>query len=372
MVGLAASKKARLRGNLRLLFLSILGTLFVLEIGLRAFDAVRGHGFFNSRRSELATPLRPTRPFRGYGFDYYQVRDGATFISSRHGELYPLQKPEGTVRIVVFGGSTTVNARAFREAGVHFPLLLERTLRSRSDRHVEVINVANSGYATPQALSVLTLDVLSWAPDVVILSHNVNDRQAGYWDDFQLDYSHVYSHPFFSVPDYRSRYTLTNILFQHSQLYWLLRDRIRSLAPPTYPPLERRSYGMEPTAAAVEVFERNLGSFADVALANGIEVLFASQALEPSEEYFCTQLCKQPFNDVVTYPLHDETLAHHAYYNGVIERVAAEKGIWFLDNEAHLGGRRAYFRDHVHYSVRGVEALADNYADFLADQGIGR
>jgi hypothetical protein len=370
MVRSPASQRVPLRQKLLLMIISVFGTLLVLEIGLRSFDAARGYGFLTARRSELATPLRPTRPFRGYGYDYYQVRDGTTFISSRHGELYPFEKPDGTVRIVVFGGSTTVNARAFGEAGVHYPLLLERRLRSRSDKPVEVINVANSGYATPQALTVLSLDVLSWAPDVVILSHNVNDRHAQYWDDFQLDYSHVYSHPFFSVPDYRSRYTLANILFQHSQLYWLLKDRIRGLTSPTYPPLERRSYGMVPTAAAVEVFERNLKSFADVALANGIEVLFASQALEPSEEFFCLQLCEQPFNDVVAYPLHDEILAHHAYYNGVIERVAAEKGLWFLDNEAFLGGRREYFVDHVHYSVRGVEALADNYANFLVDQGI--
>ena len=265
------------------------------------YDYGRGYGFFSPRRSELATPLRPPRPFRTFGVDYYQVHDGVTRISSRHGELYPLQKQDSTVRIVVFGGSTTVNHRTFDAHGVHYPMLLEGILRSRSVRHIEVINVANSGYSTPHALILLTLDVLSWAPDIVILSHNVNDRLALYWADFQLDYSHMYSHPFFSAPDYRSRYSLVNILFQHSQLYWMLKDRIRSLfAEPSFPPFERRSYGMAPTAAAVEVFERNLKSFADVALASGIKVLFATQALEPSEEYFCLQLCEQPFNDAVT------------------------------------------------------------------------
>ena len=347
--------------------------MFLLECGLRAYNYARGYGFFSARQSEFATPLRPPRPFRTFGVDYYQVRDGVTHVSSRHGELYPLQKQDNTVRIVVFGGSTTVNHRTFSAHGVHFPLLLESILRSQSDTHIEVINVANSGYATPHALILLTLDVLSWDPDIVILSHNVNDRLAMYWDDFQLDYSHMYSHSFFSGPDYRSRYSVTNILFQHSQLYWLLKHRISRLSSDTsFPPLRRRSYGMTTTATAAEVFERNLKSFVDVALARGVKVLLATQALEPSEEYFCRQLCLQPFNDVVTYPLQDEMVAHHAYYNQVIEEVAAESDIWFLDNDSLLGGRRKYFADHVHYTKSGVEALADNYARFLMDKGIGQ
>ena len=362
--------RVRLRHNLLLLGLSIVVSLLVLEFGLRAYDSVRGYGFFSARRNELAVAPRPLRPFRTFGYDLYQIRDGVTYVSSRHGELYPLEKPDSTVRIVAFGGSTTANHRTFNEHGVHYPSLLQEALRSRSTMNIEVINVAHSGYATGHALVVLALDVLSWDPDIVILSHNFNDRLAMYWADFQPDYSHMFSHPFFSVPDYRSRYTVANILFQHSQLYWVVKDKLaRMFDDQDFPPMQRRSYGATPTAVAVEVFERNLQSFVTVAKTGGIDVLLATQSLEPSVEW-PAQL--QPYNDAVTYPLHDEHVAHHAFYNDVIAKVAEETGVWFLDNDAALGGRREYFADLMHYTLRGVEALAENYARFLVDQGVGQ
>ena len=55
-----------------------------------------------------------------------------------------------------------------------------------------VISVASSAYATPHSLTLLSLDVLSWDTDLVILSHNINDLQAAYMPGFKPDYSHKY------------------------------------------------------------------------------------------------------------------------------------------------------------------------------------
>ncbi|ETX06172.1 MAG: hypothetical protein ETSY2_18725 [Candidatus Entotheonella gemina] len=117
-------------------------------------------------------------------------RGGIRYIASRYQELYPLEKPSGTFRIVAFGGSTTANVQAMRSQTPHYPLLLQTQLRRTLARNdIEVINVGNPSYATPHSLILLAFDVLSWQPDLVILSHNINDLTALYWPDFTFDYS---------------------------------------------------------------------------------------------------------------------------------------------------------------------------------------
>src|SRR6185503_15144799 len=157
----------------------------------------------------------------------YQDDGGQRFISSRHGELYPLRKGAGVLRIVAFGGSTTENIDVMKSHGTHYPRELERILRQRMGTDgVEVINVGNSAYATPHALILLSLHVLSWEPDIVILSENVNDLTAAYFPHFVSDYSNKYSHPTFGMPDFSEHDSLTNRLFQHSQLYWAGKELI--------------------------------------------------------------------------------------------------------------------------------------------------
>ena len=97
----------------------------------------------------------------------------------------------------------------------------------------------------------------------------------------------------------------------------------------------------------------------------GIEVLLASQPLQPSEEYFDRLMADAPFNDVIVYPLHPEFVQHHYAFNRIIEEVAMDTGALFVDNERALGGDKRYFVDLIHYSELGVVRLARNYCDFL-------
>jgi hypothetical protein len=78
----------------------------------------------------------------------------------------------------------------------------------------------------------------------------------------------------------------------------------------------------------------------------------------------------KPYNDIVVYPLQDEFVSHHRYYNTIIEEVAAETKSFYLDNDAILRGETDYFVDPVHYTRKGVEQLADNYANFIINHNI--
>ena len=128
------SRSSSLCHNLLLLLFSLVFIFLVLELAIRTWDMVRGVGFSSGDRNLQMGSIKPLRPFRTFGFDLYRTDDGVRYISSRHGELYPVSKPEGTYRIVVFGGSTTENRPAFRQQGIHYPLVLQSVLRSALGR----------------------------------------------------------------------------------------------------------------------------------------------------------------------------------------------------------------------------------------------
>ncbi|MBN1937922.1 MAG: SGNH/GDSL hydrolase family protein, partial [Anaerolineae bacterium] len=323
-------------------------------------------------RNLVAGGVEPARPFRMFGHELYRERGGVRYIASRYGELYPLDKAPGTYRIVVLGGSTTENKHTYELKGYHCPLLVQQQLREQLGRDdIEAINIANSAYATPHALILLELDVLSWQPDLIVVSHNVNDLLAAYWPNPTFDYANKYSHPFYGVPDIEHIYTPANIVFQHSQLYWVVRDGVEQLtASGEWPPLQRRSYGSEPPALVAGAFERNLRSIVALAQANGIDVLLGTQPLQPSEPYFLRHMAYKSYNDVVVYPEHDEFVQHHRAFNEIIRRVARETGVYLADNDPVLNGEERYFIDFVHYTPLGVTRLAENVTDVIVEQGI--
>ena len=346
---------------------SLLFVVLVLEVGIRTVDSLRGDGFFSNHRNRVAKGVKAPLPFRIFGYDMYPSGDG-TRIADCYGETYSLEKPDGVFRIVVFGGSTTENHRAFEEAGVHYPMLLQSALaRELGSDAVEVINVAFSAYTTAHSLILFELDVLSWQPDMVILSHNVNDLTTAYWPEFSFDYSSKYSHPYF-LPDPRPVYTTANAVFQHSRLYWVVRGRLQSLLTQGVA-LQRESMGAAPPARSLEVFERNLESFIALARSRDIKVVLGSQALEPSEEFFLSHQLHKSYNEQAIYPLHDEFVSHHKAYNRALRRVAERHGTVFVDNEAVLSGKTELFIDHVHMTAVGVEKLANSYAETLLTSG---
>jgi lysophospholipase L1-like esterase len=351
--------------KLLLLIVSIFITLAFLEVGLRSYDVIQGQSFFRPSGNIHGQPMKSIVPFRMFGFDPYLTKDSERLISSRWGETYPYRKVTGTYRIVCFGGSTTEH----RVEGVHYPLRLQTLLRERLNRqNIEVINVGNSAYATPHSIILLALDVVSWEPDLIIVSHNINDLLAMYFPGFRPDYWNKYAHEYYTRPDYAARYSWSNVVFQHSRLYWFLKNRIdrrQQLSDRTSKGIRRKSYGEFPLPEASAVFERNLLTFIAIAKRWNIETIIGNQPLQPSEKFFLRHMRYKPYNDVVIYPYHEEFVLHHQAFNRIAEDVAASAGVGFVDNAKRLNGEEKYFMDYVHYSREGIMTLADNYANFI-------
>ena len=126
MRGNLVSNGPTAKGRFFALLVGMLAFALLVEVGVRTYDAIFREGFFTDHRNLLA---REIKPFLIFGFSLYEEVAGVRHISSQHGELFPLAKPNGTYRIVVFGGSTTVNAYSFRINGLHYPLRLQQILK---------------------------------------------------------------------------------------------------------------------------------------------------------------------------------------------------------------------------------------------------
>lgn len=334
--------------NMVAVLLSMLICLAFLEVALRLYDVANGRSFFTS--AEII-------PYRIFGIQPHKTEDGELKIVSHNGEIYAFAKPEKTIRIVTFGGSTSVNAAVYRQHGFNYSSLLQDRLNARFDDYdVEVINVANEAYATPHSLTLLTFDVLSWDPDIVIMSHNVNDLHASFFPDFATDYSNKYGDPYYNMTWFR--YTCVSL-----RLCRLIRSRIEKSQLITYPP-RRKSYGPVPSSLVQDVFARNLKSFATLAKSRDITVIFGSQPLKVlTEQEFDKDVDVKSYNEDIHYPLHEEFIQHHGRFNAIIKAVAKEMDVDYADNHEKFGGDPNYFLDLVHYTKAGVELLARNYED---------
>lgn len=318
---------------------------FLLELSVRSIDFIRGESFIsNKHRNIIAKPVSSIIPYRIFGTKLYYEESDTKYISSVHNEHYPLKKPNNTFRIICFGGSTTANV-LYETTGIHYPLVLQGLLQSHyPNKNIEVINLGYYAYATSHAIILLTLDVLSWSPDLIILSNNINDLLASYWPDFTYDYSNKYRTGFYSMPDYPERFTTLNALFNWSSFYWALKNRLKILSKKLSGVNEpqdgymRKSYGDEPPVTGQDVFRRNLTTFVSIAKSYGLNTLLATQPLETSEEYWDKHMSHKKYNNIVVYPLHSEFVSHHQNFNKIIKEVAKKTDIFFLDNNAIFSG----------------------------------
>ncbi len=90
------------------------------------------------------------------------------------GPDWDVAKPRGAFRVAVLGDSETFGYGVLEEET--YPARIERALRERRpERRWEVLNFAMSGFNTAQAAEVCTLDVLPFAPDLVVLGFFPND-----------------------------------------------------------------------------------------------------------------------------------------------------------------------------------------------------
>jgi len=254
------------------------------------------------------------------------------------GEDFVYKKPAEVIRIAALGASTTASG---------YPAMLESYLNDElagSQKQIEVMNFGLGFYTTANTLVNFALNVVSFAPDIIIIHHGWNDCHVRAEPDvFRSDYSHHLKA--FEPP----RFVADRYILRTSVIYRALKFM---LGPPNWAfigaaaqvPRDIPSRPMN--ARELETFERNLEQIIHLAAVNQVEIILTTlpRTTDAAKPSFEDHVCLDQFNEVT------RKLARHY-----------QASLRFLDLAAILDDKLdSHFRDLAHLSKEGrrIKALA--------------
>jgi lysophospholipase L1-like esterase len=160
---------------------SIVVSILILEVGAFIyFSKLKGYASLETiRRYEYDA-------HRGYRLRPHYKHNGTEHNAQgfRRSKSVPQQKPDGTYRIILMGGSTAYGMSASGVFGA-YPISNNETIdyylesflnKVWGQRVFEVINAAVPGYRTHQHLIYLNQELLAYAPNMVIFLDGHNDH----------------------------------------------------------------------------------------------------------------------------------------------------------------------------------------------------
>jgi len=285
----------------------------------------------------------------------------------------PRAKPDGVVRILVSGGSTTFDVLADDDAST-WPNLLEARLRT-GGHPIEVWNAGFPGWTSQENVISLAIRDQDLAPDLAILYQGANDLQPAAHQPFDPMYEHGHAELTrralgleLPPPSWLGRSLLVEKL---RELANGPADPWRSLERPDLADVPRRS---QIAPESVAVFERNVRSFAALARSRGARVLLVTQPVRIRAAQRAADLAWlagwYPGLKPETVPQELERL------NDVLRRLGSE-GIGTLADADHdISWSDGDFGDPLHYTGEGrrklVEYLAPRVGLCFAPSSPGR
>ncbi len=300
----------------------------------------------------------------------YTLKMGGSLVSQHNslgfrGGEFAREKPAGTFRIAMIGGSAVYSSRIMRD-WQSIPSQLQSILKHKGYRRIEVINAGVSGQSTAEALSHLQFRILELSPDLVIVYEAINDLHNRY-----------VPHELFHA-DNRGR-----------QKRWETFD---------WPIWARTSLGII-VGKAFGLFEKNyfidyhiaaatyLGHTATAEVTAGVD--YEKLLRENTPVFFRENLLsiysichirgiKVLFTSYGYSLAHADTgyLKSKNYLHGLLEmndaarQLAREYSIPFFDYEAVMPKDGHYWRDEIHVSPTGAAMTGRLFANYLIENGL--
>jgi len=285
----------------------------------------------------------------------------------------PLRKPDGVLRIMAVGGSTTFDAYVTSDRRA-WPARLELWLESLArGRRVEVINAGVSGYRLLDNLIQLETELYQFRPDIVVLYVGHNDVFA------TLGQAAARQKPATDTPNEMPTITpWERWLARHSLLYnkLLFRWKAVRFSRQQPPPLSDSSWARAIDNGA-ERFERELTMFFAAARALGIRVVLPEVvhvsgpgSLTLSEP----PLVRSFWQRTVPFAPPEVVLAAFAKFDAVARNVACRFGETYIPLDGvGLAGDSLYAEgDPIHFNDRGADRMARTLAPALIASAIQR
>jgi hypothetical protein len=335
--------------NLSLLCVSALLAVALAEVALRLFAPIpysmkveyKPDGFVGQR-------LVPKRRYR--------LADGGlcTVNSAGYrGPEFEIPKPAGVFRIVALGGSSTFSSQTDDEQ--IWTKRLEEKLRARLGDSIEVVNAGVPGYSAFTSKIHYLYRIRALEPDALLVYHT--------WNDMKF-FRRIEEGEGFLAPSFRPR--PVRDFLRRFQILWRLRSLFDS-SEGGLPPREEGWLESEP-AEAVAIPEGGRahrwerGNYEDLGLlanSDGVLPVFVSQAgLLADGNLEDPEVRRRVYTEYQGFGYREILRQWKAI--AAIQRAAAERhGGLFIDAYAAVPHRLENFRDHVHLTPVGNEAVAE-------------
>lgn len=269
-----------------------------------------------------------------------------------------VQKEPGTWRAMCLGGSTTANS--IWEIGnpkeYSYPLCLRESLKQRfsGDRY-EVLNCGMGGWTSAEILINFALHLIDLRPDVIVLYHGFNDLEASLTAPFAPDYSHSRRNFGEAYARIRLASYLPSLRFWKS--YAFLKGKLFGLGNIRYDLLSAIRAGkadLDNPFMGLETERRNLEHLLHLCRANEVQVILST---------FAYHVYAQVEHDRRTLKYRDGVRME----NAMLRELAERHGLPLVDIAALIPDDDAYFVDTVHFTPLGMQFLADQFSDSIAE-----
>lgn len=261
-------------------------------------------------------------------------------------------KPKNLVRINCIGASTTGNYISINNNNFSYPLELEKILKSKSDKNIEVNNCGTGGYNSTDLLVRFTLQIIDTEPDYIVIYHAYNDIKSYLTPNFNSDYSHSRKSlgesywKFFigsKIPDIPIKFInyLKNKWFPSNIRYSLL---------------EVVSKGDIDTkidfSQGLKIYERNLQNIINLCLSNKIEVVLST---------FCIYLHEKIKNESL-HILYKKIVLEE---NEIMKKLAKKNNLKLVDSFSLIPKEDSNFVDSTHFTPKGMNLLAKSISEVI-------
>ncbi|MBZ0166751.1 MAG: SGNH/GDSL hydrolase family protein [Candidatus Omnitrophica bacterium] len=275
---------------------------------------------------------------------------------------FSADKPKGTVRIMIYGGSHVFDPGASN--GEDWPSRIEQAFHTDGRKDVHVINAGIPGHASFDSAGRYLAEGHHFQPDYVILNNAWNDIKRLYSENYLLrDIKPLKpeSNPLLSYQNPVDRLlggiSLFYVWLRQGYLFKKHDIRMEGAAQ------KLTSIATEPTALALTQYELTLQTFVDtVRNTGGVPILmiqprlfYQSQRDTEEDQRYYEQRLKE---NTGMYP-RQYILNCFAQLDDITRRVAAAKHVALIDPNEALRERpgERLFRDHVHLDLEGSRRL---------------
>ena len=256
-------------------------------------------------------------------------------------------KPKNLVRINCIGSSTTGNYISNNNNNYSYPLELEKILKLKSSRKIEVNNCGMGGYNSADILVRFLLQTIDTEPDYLVIKPGFADIESYLIPGFYSDYSHSrrglgeVHWKFFAgtkIPDIPLKFIncIKNQWFPGFNVrYSLLRTVSKGKIDPTMD-----------FSKGLKTYQRNLQNIINVCLMEEISVILCT---------YCHYLHEEIKDDPLDL-LYNKILLQE---NEIVKKLAIKNNLKLVDCYSLIPKEDSNFVDSIHFTPKGMYLLAE-------------